>query len=53
MPVFSGKYLQPEKNDAVRSMEAALSDLTQVLTEPGVPLAAAQTAGDAVYRYFA
>jgi len=52
-PVYTGKYLQPEKNDAVRSMEAALSDLTRILTEPGVPLAAAQAAGNAVYRYFA
>jgi CelD/BcsL family acetyltransferase involved in cellulose biosynthesis len=52
-PVYSGKYLQPEKSDAVRSMEAALSDLTRILTEPGVPLAAAQAAGNAVYRYFA
>jgi CelD/BcsL family acetyltransferase involved in cellulose biosynthesis len=53
VPVFSGKYLQPEKNDEVRTMETALGDLTRILTEPGVPIAAAQVAGDAVYRYFA
>jgi hypothetical protein len=52
VPVFAARYLQPEKSDAVRSMEAAFGDLTRILTEPDVPLAAAQAAGAALYRYF-
>jgi CelD/BcsL family acetyltransferase involved in cellulose biosynthesis len=52
VPVFLGRYLQPEKSDAVRTMEAALGKLTKILTEPDVPLAAAQAAGDELYRYF-
>jgi CelD/BcsL family acetyltransferase involved in cellulose biosynthesis len=53
VPVYVGKYAQPEKSDAVRNMEAALADLTKILTEPDVPLAAAQAAGTELYRYFA
>lgn len=52
VPVFVGRYAQPEKTESVRATEVALSDLTKILTEPGVPLAAAQSAGDALYRYF-
>jgi CelD/BcsL family acetyltransferase involved in cellulose biosynthesis len=53
VPVYVGKYLQPEKSENVLAMETALGDLTRILTEPGVPIAAAQAAGNAVYRYFA
>jgi hypothetical protein len=34
------------------AVEAALGKLTKILTEPDVPLAAAQAAGDELYRYF-
>ena len=53
VPVYVGRYSQPEKSDDVRDMEAALGKVTKILTDPGVPLAAAQAGGEALYRYFA
>jgi CelD/BcsL family acetyltransferase involved in cellulose biosynthesis len=52
VPVFAGKYLHPEKTDAVREMETALGDITRILTEPDLSLTAAQAAGNVLYRYF-
>jgi len=53
VPVYVGRYSQPEKTDNVRDMEAALGALTKILTAPDMPLAAAQAASDALYRFFA
>jgi CelD/BcsL family acetyltransferase involved in cellulose biosynthesis len=46
------RYNQRPKNETVLRMEQALSTVTRVLTDPDVPLSAAVSAGEALYRYF-
>jgi CelD/BcsL family acetyltransferase involved in cellulose biosynthesis len=52
VPYFVARYNQVATSTAVAQMESALSAITQVLTDPIVPLAAAIDAGKALYRYF-
>ena len=52
VPVYAGRYMQPEKSEAVREMETTLANRTKILTEPGAPIAAAQAAADKLYRFF-
>lgn len=51
--VFEYRYNERDKTEAVKVLDGTFERLTRVLTEPDVPLAAAQDAGEALYRYFA
>jgi CelD/BcsL family acetyltransferase involved in cellulose biosynthesis len=51
-PVFSASYNPVEKTDATRQVEKALGELTSILTDAELPLAAAQRGGDVLYRFF-
>lgn len=51
-PVFAGHYAQTLTPAHVTQMEASLRQLTSALTAPEVPLRTAQTAAEALYRYF-
>jgi CelD/BcsL family acetyltransferase involved in cellulose biosynthesis len=52
VPVYAAHYLQPNKTPAIEGVENTLSTLTDVLTDPRVPLFAAQKAAGALYRFF-
>jgi CelD/BcsL family acetyltransferase involved in cellulose biosynthesis len=51
-PVFAGRYAQGVKPAHVRQMEESLAQLTVALTTRDVPLATAQSAAEALYRFF-
>lgn len=52
VPVYAAKYFEVEKANAVAAMDQTLGRLTAVLTGDEVPLAAAQAAGELLYRFF-
>jgi CelD/BcsL family acetyltransferase involved in cellulose biosynthesis len=51
-PVFAGRYAQAVKPPHVVQMEESLRQLTIALTAPDVPLGTAQSAAEALYRFF-
>jgi CelD/BcsL family acetyltransferase involved in cellulose biosynthesis len=51
-PVFAGRYAQTAKPAHVKQMEESLAQLTETLTARGIPLAAVQSAAEALYRFF-
>lgn len=51
-PYYVGRYARQPKKEGVAEIEAALSKLTHILTEPELPLAAVVDGGAALYRFF-
>lgn len=52
VPVYQASFCEPAKSDRVAKLESALERVTAILTEPDVPLRAAQEGGEALYRFF-
>jgi CelD/BcsL family acetyltransferase involved in cellulose biosynthesis len=51
-PYYVARYAQQPKREACTHVESAISAVTNVLTEPDVPLSAAMAAGAVLYRFF-
>ena len=49
---YTARYGAIQSDESVQQIEAALERLTQILTDPGVPLSAAIAGGTALYRFF-
>jgi CelD/BcsL family acetyltransferase involved in cellulose biosynthesis len=50
--VYAASYNQREKSAGVAQVERALGELTEILTDASLPLAAAQRGGEILYRFF-
>jgi lipid II:glycine glycyltransferase (peptidoglycan interpeptide bridge formation enzyme) len=51
-PVYVAQYHDLKTSNAITQIESTLQSLTSLLTQPGIPLGAAQRGGELLYRFF-